>query len=84
LWAFGNLLAAHFFGPLRPGKPDTEKGKANSKDLEYFLNQSANGGAYAHFCQFLSSCGLLRSDGTAKPALQRFRQWAEKLRTQAQ
>lgn len=83
-WALGNLLAAHFFGPLRPNRPANEPQTPNSKDLEHFLNQSANGGAYAHFCQFLSSCGLLRSDGTAKPALDKFRQWAEKLRTQAQ
>lgn len=79
----GNLLAPFFFGPFRPDKP-TQEPDANSKDLEYFLNQSANGGVHAAFCQFLSSCGLLRSDGTAKPALDKFRQWAEKLRTQAQ
>lgn len=76
----GNAIAPFFNGP-RPGKPVAEQGVLNNADAVYWLNQSANGTA-KQLCQFLSTCGLLTSDGSAKSAWLRYQERAKQLRIQ--
>jgi len=82
LWAWGNQLALFFFGPFRPDKKASEQSVQTNADRVYFLQQSVGSGKYASFCRFLSSCGLLRADGTPKPVSARFRDLAKELRVQ--
>lgn len=54
----------------------------NNADLVYWLNASTSQQYTQAFCKYLSTCGLINSDGSTKKSWDTYRNWALQLQTQ--